>query len=694
MHSAIIVISALVIAVIACVAAAVAVVRLRRASRALRSLEERVEELSDRNWELRDSDERSRSLLQAQGDLIVRRDPAGNITYANEAFARLVAADREIIGTDFAPRVVAQRKPVLLPDGTRVRDEAIEDPQGARWISWREVTVRDPRTEATETQSVGRDITAHMEAELALAEARDQAEAASRAKSRFLAAMSHEIRTPLNGILGMADLLLDTPLTPEQATYATAVRSSGRSLLTLVEDVLDFSTIEAGKLVFTPQPFALACLVEETVELLAPRAYEKSLEIASYVDDALPGRVVGDPARLRQVLFNLAGNAVKFTQRGGLSIQVTAEADEHVRFVVEDSGIGIAADALARIFDEFEQAQGADMPRPGGAGLGLAISRRIVEHMGGSLTVESEPGSGSRFSFCVRLPAGSSASENATAPPDLAPLNVLIAGSPVTGAVIARRLRTWGARAEVVLDAAHAEAALRRDRFDALLADCSLGEEGLRTVAGADADCKRIVLLASAQRAEIPKFAALGYARYLIKPVRAASLAAMLSAAEPGGGAGVTPPAQAAGAEVKPAARTHAGPALSILVAEDNEINALLIRTLLDKMGHRATLVDNGIAAVAQWRQAHAIGRPFDAILMDVQMPELDGPEATRRIRADEDAEGLARTPIIALSANAFPEDRDACHAAGMNGFLVKPLAREELAALLAAGAARASLAA
>src|SRR5215208_6825588 len=375
--------------------------RLLRAD--LRRLERRAEELADKNWELKETEERARSFLEAQGDLILRRDAAGRITYANDAFCRLADGDREVLlDSDFALPVLEQGDSALSPDGTRMHDQKIATADGARWIAWREVSVQ--LEGGAEIQSVGRDVTDRTEAELALAEARDQAETANRAKSRFLAMVSHEIRTPLNGILGMADLLLDTSLTPEQMTYAKAVKTSGDTLLSLIEEILDFSKIEAGRIDLDARPFPLLTLVEEVTELLAPRAQAKSLEIAAYVDDRLPEQVVGDATRLRQVLLNLAGNAIKFTEQGGVGIIVEPGLwPDEVTVRVRDTGIGIPAEQQERIFREFEQGEGGPARKFGGTGLGLAISQRIVERMGGRISVESTPGAGATFAFTVPL---------------------------------------------------------------------------------------------------------------------------------------------------------------------------------------------------------------------------------------------------------------------------------------------------
>ena len=304
-----------------------------------RELRLRVEDLADRNWELKEAEERARSLLEAQGDVIVRHDGSGVVTYTNDAFCRLGGRGRaDLVGSPFALPVMEQGVTALLPDGTRIHDQKIATLDGARWIAWREVVVRAGAH--TQVQAVGRDVTARVEAERALSDARDQAEAANRAKSRFLAMISHEIRTPLNGILGMSDLLLDTPLTPEQATYAKAVKTSGDLLLSLIEEILDFSKIEAGRIDIELRPFDLRALVEETVELIAPRAQEKQIEIGSYIADSLPGLVLGDAARLRQVLLNLAGNAIKFTETGAVAIIVepgAAQAKSNSWFVTPGS---------------------------------------------------------------------------------------------------------------------------------------------------------------------------------------------------------------------------------------------------------------------------------------------------------------------------------------------------------------------
>jgi PAS domain S-box-containing protein len=666
--------SALLLLAVLAAAVGFALARDRSLRAELNALKDHLEALSDQNWELRETAERAGSLVQAQGDLIVRRSADATIVFANEAYCALAGRSaQELVGSRLALPTLDERPTVTLADGTRLIDQKIATDSGVRWIAWREVTLSEPRSSETITQSVGRDVTARVETERMLAEARNQAEAANRAKWNFLTAMSHDIRTPLNGILGMTDLLLDTALTPEQATYATAAKTSGHTLLALVEDLLDFSKIEAGKLELDPQPFALAALVEETVELLAPRAQEKGLELAAYVDDALPALVLGDAARLRQVLLNLAGNAIKFTEKGGVSITVEPAIDEsEIAFTVEDSGIGIARDAQERIFAEFEQADTGIARKSGGAGLGLAISRRIIERMGGSIAVESRIGTGSRFCFAVGL---ASVSAPQPSPLSLAGREILLVGDTVAMPLLARRLTAWGAAVQTAPRLT--DALMFADGgWDAVIADNGLRVPDLARLAGTFEDTPRIVMVTPAERGVLPALKEAGYDSYLVKPVRAASLATLLTGQRPKDDEQQQPAAWS-----KPA-RAHAR-ALAILVAEDNEINALLARSLLHRLGHRATVVADGAEAMAQWQAAQDEGRPFDLVFMDVQMPVLDGIAATRQIRQSEAASGAARTPVVALTANTATEDRDACMAAGMDGFITKPLDRDRIATCL-----------
>ncbi|MCW5692214.1 MAG: response regulator [Pseudolabrys sp.] len=660
---------------VACGVIAWLLMQRRSAKAAHRQIEMRIEELSDRNWELREAEVRARGLLEAQGDLIVRRDAAGLLTYANDAYCQLAGQSRsELLGRAATLPVLAQSEVAVLPDGTRTHDQQIGAETGARWIAWREVTVRGD--DGNEIQSVGRDVTDRVEA-------RSLAEAANQAKSRFLATVSHEIRTPLNGLIGMTDLLLDTSLTPEQLNYAKAAKNSGATLLALIEELLDLSKIEAGKLALDPQLFALLPLVEEAIELLAPRAQAKGIDISSFVDERLPAAVVGDAARLRQVLLNLAGNAVKFTEVGGVTVMVEpsgGDGDRAIRFSVRDTGIGLAPEDQARIFRDFEQADASSTRQFGGTGLGLAISKRIVEGMHGSITLDSAPGHGATFAFTVTLPPADDAVRPFT-PPDLSGQSVLIVSRTQTAAeILARRLDAWGAATQIEIgEAQDAARHLQAEPFDALLIDAPLVAPVIAADATFAAITHRIALINPSERSDLPALKQAGFTGYLVKPVRAGSLAARFADRETFEADKPAEPAD--GAEVAPAP----GAALSVLLAEDNPINVMLTQALLTRFGHRVTVVGDGGGAVLAWSSALEAGAPFDLVMMDVQMPGMDGLEATRRIRMREseireiDPAGFHATRIVALTANAYAEDRAACLAAGMDAMLTKPLDRERL---------------
>jgi CheY-like chemotaxis protein len=468
----------------------------------------------------------------------------------------------------------------------------------------------------------------------------------------------------------MADLLLDTRLTPEQETYARAVKFSSEALATLVDDVLDFSKIEAGRLGLELAPFALRPLTEEVIELLAPRAHAKGLEIAAFVDESAARRFIGDRVRLRQILLNLLGNAVKFTEVGGVAVEVEAAPHGVLTFRIRDTGVGIAPDVQAHIFEEFEQAEGGTARRFGGTGLGLAITKRLVTAMGGAIALDSAPGHGATFTCTIALPPVDEA--RADIAPQLGGKTVLIiAPGPVEGPLLARQLSAWGATVRIVSSVTAADGALHAEAFDAVIVDGAIGRTELERIGGLlrPPESRAIVLISPREREELPAHRSAGYA-YLVKPVRAASLAARIGAARP------------ATTTATPSRRPAHALSLAVLVAEDNEINALLARHLMTRLGHRPVMAATGGEAVDAFIAALETETPFELVLIDLHMPGMDGIEATRRMRAAEPDD--RRTPIIALTADADPEMRHTCLAAGMDGFVTKPLDRDRLNAALA----------
>ena len=507
----------------------------------------------------------------------------------------------------------------------------------------------------------------------AAAAARDRAEAASLAKSRFLAAVSHEFRTPLNGVMGLAQLLAMTKLTAEQASYVEAIGDSSRSLSQLIDDILDFSKIEAGKFELRQETFALAPFVESVVELLAPRAMAKGLELASVILPDTPREIVSDPARLRQVLVNLIGNAVKFTERGGVGVRVARDG-ARLRFEVRDSGPGVPEAAREAIFEEFEQADPSENHPQAGTGLGLAISRRLVARMGGALALVNSSGMGAVFAFT--LPAPPFSEDRAPAP--LSGLKTLIVAQSIFEApYLAESLRLAGAEAEIVA-AEDAPSALQRRRekpFDAVIVDCALGPHMTAQLAkvARDAQAGRLFLLFSPiERRAFGEDALCDFDGWLVKPVRIASLIARLS------------PERAKAPAPDDDAPLQALAGVNALIAEDNEINALILTRHLAKLGATVTRAESGALALARAREAiEGVGAPYDVIVMDLFMPDFDGREASLRIREAEARAGAPRTPILVLTASAREEDERAARAAGVDAFLTKPVEFASLAATI-----------
>ena len=635
-----------------------------------------IESLADRMWELHDDEQHFLGLIDALGDVVIHRDREGRIVYANQVFADLLRLDpAKLIGQRLADLGVeiGVAADATFSDGMCLSstDVAIHTPGGTRWFSWIEQSLRDTGGNAISHRAIARDITARKKAESALIGARERAEYASVAKSRFLATVSHEIRTPMNGIMGMAKLLSDTSLSAEQRTYVSAVSTSAGALLALIEDLLDFSKIDADRFVPEPQPMSPRELVESVVELLCSRAFGKGIGLGCHVSPSVPLTITADPGRVRQVLLNLIGNAIKFTDTGGVLVTVGMKPGPHgdmVRFVVADTGAGLRQEDLGRVFEEFQQADSSSTRAHGGAGLGLAISRRIVEALGGSITVSSDFGLGSEFSFDI--PATDAGRSNEARGPVLEGHHSLIVShNEVESDAIARTIRAYGGTVDIAYSPDQAIDMTKG--CDALIVDAALeGSDGrlLKSLKQSGyTGSQAVTLIAPTDRGLLGDFRANGYTTFLARPVRGETLLRILLS-----GAAATLATETIGGRAGQPRRAARVAGLSILLAEDNEINALLARTALIKAGHSVETVSNGKAAV-ELATGHRKGR-FDIVLMDLHMPIMDGLEAIALIRRYEEDRDLPPVPIMALSADSQERTRHEVLAHGANGFLTKPI--------------------
>ena len=631
-----------------------------------KSLIERLEYMEDVSWEIRESEEIHRSLAAAFGDVVMHRNSTGDIIFSNQHFETYFDRVTPL------PDVVALTNNAGNADkNINTQEIEVKTKKGQVWFSWTNIAVRDPHTGDVGIRSVARDITERKTHEQTILEALHEAKIANEAKSRFLTMVSHEIRTPLNGVIGMAGLLKDTPLQSEQQTYVDAIRTSGGTLLTLIEDLLDSAQIETGTLELKKNETNIVSLVEKVAELLAPHAANKGILLASYVDPNIPETCIIDEGRFRQVLLNLAGNAVKFTQEGGVGIELELSTqkpdipnDIRLRVSISDSGPGLSNEDQSKIFEEFVQSDNSLTREHGGAGLGLAISQRLIGLMGSEIKIDSEIGSGARFSFEIDVTtAGKFEPSVHSTEKSNEGLAIILPRSPARSALT--KLAQSTGRQVTLFGSVDDYLATPKGRFDADTILVFQSDMLQRQLCGIDLresheKLNRIFLIGDRTKSEDTDDLKLaGYDGWLTWPVRSNTLNMVLDSNDI-----PTHTKNEAKDDLK-----KPEICLNILVAEDNPINALLAKSLLGKLGHGVCHVENGQAAFDAFKE-----QKFDLIFMDLHMPVMDGETSISSIRQHEKSLRLPHVPIVVLSADGQSDARANAIQVGADDYLTKPL--------------------
>jgi PAS domain S-box-containing protein len=655
------------------------------AEMALKSAYDELEVLvARRTSELRQNKLRWRALVEATPQIVFATGPMGEPDYMSPRAAEYTGLPMsELIGGKWAsylhrydrPQAIAAWRASLQSGSpfeveSRIRSAAgdyrwfktvsrpvlNEDGEITRWIGTATDIDDQKRSEEALEAAVARRT-------LELAEARDRAEAATRAKTQFLAAMSHEIRTPMNGVIGMANIMLDTEMTSQQRCYMDTIRSSGEALLTVINDILDLSKIEAGRLELERTQFDLSTLLEEAIEVVATQATAKNLQMHSLADDKVPFDLVGDPTRLRQIVLNLLGNAVKFTPEGSVSISVTREANQNqmivLRFAIRDTGVGLTAKQQENLFQAFQQADLSTARRFGGTGLGLAISKRLVEMMGSTMGVHSQIGEGSTFWFNVCLETSPVFSNlDCFAGKHVA----MVANQSAVTSRLCSYLEAVGMRVSHYKRIPQT----KHTRFDLLLVDSAALTQPAIAIQAWPCDLAPILILGT--QADFGSSAIKGHSdiSFVPKPVRRLPLLRAIEAA-------LTGILNEQAADLGQSSASHR---VEVLLAEDNKVNQLVARIMLEKMGCQVDMAENGLEACTALQH-----KAYDLVLMDCQMPTMSGFEATERIRGLETSG--RRTPIIALTAGVLKEERDRCYASGMDDFICKPISQKDLDSVL-----------